>query len=37
VWRVDIEILRDPVTGRRRRTTRQIEGHGGMLRLRSRD
>jgi hypothetical protein len=26
VWRVDIEILRDPVTARRRRSTRQIEG-----------
>ena len=26
VWRVDIELPRDPVTGRRRRATRQIEG-----------
>ncbi len=25
VWRVDIEIPRDPVTARRRRSTRQIE------------
>lgn len=26
VWRVDIELSRDPVTGRRRRISRQIEG-----------
>jgi hypothetical protein len=26
VWRVDIKLLRDPVTGWRRRTSRTIEG-----------
>jgi hypothetical protein len=26
VWRVDVEIRRDPVTGRRRRVSRQIRG-----------
>jgi integrase len=29
VWRIDVEISRDPVTGRRRRVSRQIRGTKG--------
>lgn len=42
VWRVDIEISRDPVTGRRRRVSRTVQGtreeaEGALARLRVAD
>ena len=29
VWRVDVEVRRDPITGHRRRVSRQIRGTRG--------